>query len=260
MFRSQRLIPDLGPVGRGRTDLETPKDFQKKIRNGNADSGLGAALRQRLDQHGARVLSDSELLTLILGPGGRDSAAIRAAEICTQWDDLGHLAAIPTQVLAKKARISVTRARRLLAAIELGWRTRRPQKSLRPKVRRPEDLHFLLRREFQGLDRERFLALYLDSRHRVKSCELISVGTLNASLVHPREVFKNAIGVSAAAVIVAHNHPSGCSEPSADDLELTARLDRCGNLLGISLLDHLVSGDDEIVSIREYGWPAAFKD
>jgi DNA repair protein RadC len=122
-------------------------------------------------------------------------------------------------------------------------------------VRRPEDLHPLLRESFRGLDRERFLALYLDTRHRVQALETVSIGSLNASLVHPREVFKSAVGMSAAALVVAHNHPSGCPRPSGDDLELTARLARCGELLGISLLDHLVVGDTEIVSIREHGWP-----
>ncbi len=85
--------------------------------------------------------------------------------------------------------------------------------------------------------------------------ETVSIGSLNASLVHPREVFKPAVALSAAAVIVAHNHPSGNARPSGDDLELTARLDRCGELLGVALLDHLVVGDTEVTSIREYGWP-----
>jgi DNA repair protein RadC len=87
--------------------------------------------------------------------------------------------------------------------------------------------------------------------------ETVSIGSLNASLVHPREVFKQAVVGSAAALVVAHNHPSGCAQPSGDDLDLTCRLDRCGELLGISLLDHLVVGEQEIVSIREYGWPVS---
>lgn len=205
-------------------------------------------------------MADWELLALLLGPGGGRPPVEVAQRICGQWADLGDLAAVPVGVLTKLAGISEARARRLLAAIELGWRTRNPVISSGLVVQKPEDLHQLLRREFQGLDRERFLALYLDTRHRIRGVEIVSIGTLNASLVHPREVFKNAIGISAAAIIVAHNHPSGCARPSADDLELTARLDRCGAVLGISLLDHLISGDAEIISIREYGWPAAIKD
>jgi DNA repair protein RadC len=85
--------------------------------------------------------------------------------------------------------------------------------------------------------------------------ETVSVGSLNASLVHPREVYKPAVALGMAAVIAAHNHPSGCARPSADDLELTARLDRCGQLLGIELLDHIIVGHAEMVSLRQHGWP-----
>ncbi len=216
--------------------------------------------RRRLERLGAVALGNAELLALILGPGGGVPALDVAGKICRHWPDLSRLSAIPAAVLARQAGISPTRARRLLAAIEFGGRANSPQPAGGLMVRRPEDLHPLLRREFQGLDRERFLALYLDTRHNVRAVETVSIGTLNASLVHPREVFKNAIGMSAAALIVAHNHPSGCAEPSSDDLELTARLDRCAEVLGIALLDHLVVGDAKIVSIREYGWPAGFKE
>ncbi len=216
--------------------------------------------RRRLERYGAVSLGDEELLALVLGPGGRLPVLEVAGKICRRWPDLGRLSVMPAVALARQAGISTPRARRMLAAIELGWRVNSPKPAAGLAVQRPEDLHPLLRREFQGLDRERFLALYLDTRHRLRGVETVSIGTLNASLVHPREVFKNAIGMSAAAVIVAHNHPSGCAQPSCDDLELTARLDRCGEVLGISLLDHLVAGDVEIVSIREYGWPSGLKE
>jgi DNA repair protein RadC len=212
--------------------------------------------RRRLERFGAVSLADEELLALVLGPGGGVPALDVALKICRHWPDLSRISVMPVAVLARQAGISPARARRLLAAIELGWRANLPQPAGGLAVQRPEDLHSLLRREFQGLDRERFLALYLDTRHSLRLVETVSIGTLNASLVHPREVFKNAIGISAAAVIVAHNHPSGCAQPSNDDLKLTARLDRCGEVLGISLLDHLVVGDVEIVSIRENGWPS----
>ncbi len=217
-------------------------------------------MRQRLDRLGAVSLGNAELLAILLGPGGGAPVCDLATRICHRWPDLSRLSAIPAMVLARQAGISEARARRLLAAIEIGGRAHSPCQTEGLTVRRPEDLHQLLRREFQGLDRERFLALYLDTRHGVRGVETVSIGTLNASLVHPREVFKNAIGMSAAALIVAHNHPSGCAQPSSDDLKLTDRLDRCGEMLGISLLDHLVVGDVEIVSIREYGWPAGIKE
>lgn len=171
------------------------------------------------------------------------------------YSDLGALAAARPAVLARGYGMGPARSERLLAAFELGLRACEPVGRAGLIVRRPEDLHPLLRVEFRGLDRERFVALYLDARHRVQAVEVVSIGSLNASLVHPREVFKPAVVLSAAAVVVAHNHPSGNPRPSGDDLELTARLDRCGELLGVVLLDHLVVGDTEITSIREYGWP-----
>ncbi len=228
----------------------------EEIQVGQNKAILTACAQRRLERYGATSLGDEELLALLLGAGGRVSSLMIARRICRLWPDLSSLATLPAAVLASNAKISLARARRLLAAIELGWRSNIPAPASGMVVQRPEDLYRLLRREFQGLDRERFLALYLDTRHRVRGIETVSIGTLNASLVHPREVFKNAIGMSAAAVIVAHNHPSGCARPSRDDLKLTARLDRCGEILGISLLDHLVAGDAEIISIREHGWPA----
>lgn len=210
----------------------------------------------RLRRHGARACSDAELLAWILAPGRAGFDLREGARRLLARQPLVELATCPPAVLAARPGLGPARARRLLAALELGRRATRPVAVTGLLVRRPEDLTGLLRDEFRGLDRERFMALYLDARHRVRALETVSTGSLNASLVHPREVFKPAIALSAAAVIVAHNHPSGDPRPSGDDLELTGRLDRCGELLGIALLDHLVVGDADITSIREYGWPA----
>ena len=212
--------------------------------------------QHRLFRHGPSVLSDEELVGEVLGPGGAVAAQDAARRLMRQYSGLGDLAAETPAVLMHGRGLGRVRVSRLLAAFELGFRAARPVEWSQLTVRRPEDLHPLLHEEFRGLDRERFLGLYLDTRHRLTATETVSVGSLNASLVHPREVFKPAVAMSSAAVIVAHNHPSGEASPSGDDLDLTARLDRCGDLLGIALLDHLVVGDRDIISIREYGWPA----
>ena len=123
----------------------------------------------------------------------------------------------------------------------------------RPVIRQPEDTvpHFLPNVP-EG--REAFQVAFLDTRHRlIVAPWIVSIGTLNASLVHPREVFREAIKHGAAAIIVSHNHPSGCPRPSADDIALTERLDKCGELLGISLLDHIITGEDSHLSLREEG-------
>lgn len=229
--------PGAGPAGTGR-------------------AAVAGDAAERLRRFGARACSDAELLAWVLGTGGDRPCREAGVPAWLGGRELADLAATPAAVLAGLPGLGPARARRLLAALELGRRATRPVAVAGLLVRRPEDLAGVLRDEFRGLDRERFIALYLDARHRVRALETVSTGSLNASLVHPREVFKPAIAVSAAAVIVAHNHPSGDPRPSGDDLELTGRLDRCGELLGIALLDHLVVGDADITSIREYGWPA----
>lgn len=221
-----------------------------------ARNGGGGPGADRLGRLGAVALADWELLAWVLGPG-RPAAGTTARNLLQDSGGLARLALERPGVLRRLPGVGPVRGGRLLAALELGQRAGEALPPYGPAVRRPQDCHALLRREFRGLDRERFVALYLDTRHRITDVETVSVGSLNASLVHPREVFRPAVAMRAAAVIVAHNHPSGCAEPSGDDLELTGRLDRCGELLGIALLDHLVVGADEIVSIREYGWPTA---
>jgi len=125
-------------------------------------------------------------------------------------------------------------------------------------ISRPTEVAAIVKEFLPVNGREAFIVLYLDTRHRLLSQPYIaSIGTLNSCPVHPREVFKPAILLSAAAIIVAHNHPSGDCKPSGDDLKLTKRLSEAGTLLGISLLDHLVVADEseEYISIRESGWP-----
>ncbi len=198
-----------------------------------------------------------ELLTLVLGPGGPTPAAVLAQLLLHRFEDLRGIARGGAEELGVVPGLGRVRAVRLLAALELGRRMSEESRRTRPLVRGPADVAEVLAAELRGRDREHFLGLYLDARHRLAAVRTVSVGTLDASLVHPREVYLPAVGMQAAAVIVAHNHPSGCARPSGDDLELTRRLARCGALLGIELLDHLVVGDAEIVSIREYGWPGA---
>ena len=121
----------------------------------------------------------------------------------------------------------------------------------RPTLRQP--LHAFEQFEGMFLDgRECFVMLMLDTRYRViDSPYVVSVGSLNASLIHPRELFREAIVRRAAAIIVAHNHPSGCLDASEDDIELTKRIDKAGTLLGIAVLDHLIVGNDDFTSMRE---------
>jgi len=117
----------------------------------------------------------------------------------------------------------------------------------------PYEAYALLCELLDGVDREHFLVVMVDNRHYVIGVNTVSVGTLNASLVHPREVFKPAILSNAAAVLLAHNHPSGDPSPSAEDLALTARLKQSGELLGIAVLDHIIIGETTFISMKEKG-------
>ena len=112
-----------------------------------------------------------------------------------------------------------------------------------------------LRPFFAGLDREQFLVCCLDAKHAIIGVNVVSIGSLTLSIVHPREVFKPAILLNACGIIAAHNHPSGDPTPSAEDRVLTARLRQAGDLIGIALLDHIILGDDRIHSFADHGWP-----
>lgn len=151
--------------------------------------------------------------------------------------------------------------RSVLASVERVWKVcERPQ-----QIRRPEDMQHLWKGAFKNDSREHFMMLPLDARHKPMTEPIpVSTGSLNASLVHPREVFGPALALRAAAIVVAHNHPSGSTKPSEDDMELTQRLDAAGELLGVPLLDHIIVTNGDIhgeemmdmLSLREYGWPS----
>jgi DNA repair protein RadC len=214
----------------------------------------------RLLRWGPKALADGELLALVLAGGGRAAASVLAARLLAECGGLGRLAALHPGALVRLGGVGWARAARLLAACELGRRCGGPPRSVGLLVRGPTDLVPMLEEEFRGCDREHFLAVLLDTRHRVTAVETVAIGCLDASLVHPREVYRTAVALGAAAVVAAHNHPSGCARPSLEDIGLTRRLARCGRLIGIELLDHLVIGHGEYTSLREHGWPVAGGD
>ena len=139
------------------------------------------------------------------------------------------------------------------SAYELATMCRRRRNKPPPRIHSPSDAYRLLRPLFREADREHFYVVLLSTKNHVLAIELVSVGSLSASVVHPREVFKRAVVRSAAAILLAHNHPSGDTTPSVEDVELTRRLVSVGELLGIRVLDHLVVGDSSYASLSELG-------
>jgi len=200
-------------------------------------------LRQRAWRDGVGSLAAPELLELVVGRA-KDAAA-RADHELLGW------ARASVRCLEVELGLSRLEALRLAGAFALGRRVEGARRPGRPLLRSAESVWRYLEVDVRGLQREQFHVLMLDAKHRLLRGEIVSEGTLTTSLVHPREVFRSAVREAAAAVVVAHNHPSGDPEPSAEDLEVTRRLVRTGKLLGIPLLDHVVLGESAWVSLRE---------
>ncbi len=208
--------------------------------------------RERLARHGAGALSNRELVALILGSGSRDASALDVSETLLV-EGLRSLAGRTLPELEGTKGLGRARATRILAALELGSRLASEGRSAQPVFRTPADAARYLLPRYGARPVETFGLLALDVRHRLKREAVISVGCLTASLVHPREVFQEAVVSRAAALVLFHNHPSGDPEPSAEDASLTRRLAAAGSLMGIEILDHLVLGAGRYVSLKDRG-------
>lgn len=214
--------------------------------------------RERLAAVGAEALSAAELVALLLGTGdGKRSALALAEDLLARHaadDDpagLRGLAAVPAGELEALAGLGPAKVGRLVAARELGRRLGERSGPAPAEIGSADDAWRLLAPRLEGLDRERFVVVLLNRKHAVLGVELVAIGTLDATLVHPREVFKPAIRRSAAAVLLAHNHPSGDPTPSPEDHALTRRLLEAADVLGLQVLDHLVIGAGRYASLRE---------
>ncbi len=190
---------------------------------------------------------------LLFGIGSREKTAVElAGEVISEAGGLHGLYDVSVHELTEVNGIGEAKACIILAAVELGRRIGQVRNPGRPVVSSPADVDRLLRGRIANLDRENFVVVLLNTKNEVIETPLVSVGTLSASLVHPREVFKPAIRASAASVILAHNHPSGKVEPSREDREVTRRLGQAAEVLGIEVLDHVIVGDG-FFSMKEHG-------
>lgn len=205
--------------------------------------------RERLLEWGAAALTDVDLLAAILGTGTSGADVLETAGRLARAVNIRRLHLVPAEDLLAVRGLGPARAAQLLAAAELGRRLW-PDGEAAPLVRGPEQIYELTR-DIRTANREHFVGFYLNSRHQVLRRDIISIGSLNASIVHPREVYLPAIALSAASLVLAHNHPSGDPTPSEEDLAITRRLHEAGRLLGIELVDHVVVARDAYASFRE---------
>jgi DNA repair protein RadC len=212
--------------------------------------------RERLEQSGPGSLSNQELLAIILSTGatanGRKYTAIDlATELLRRFESLKGIAQADFVELQKISGIGRAKACQVMSAFELGKRVAIFSGNTKPVIRQPTDVFEYFSTQMSLLTREEFLVVVLDTKNRLVKYEFISKGTLNASIVHPRDVFRIAIIHSAAAIILLHNHPSGDPAPSQEDIDLTRRLVEAGKLMGINVLDHLIIGGAKFTSMKE---------
>jgi DNA repair protein RadC len=168
-------------------------------------------------------------------------------------NNIRELSELTVEELAGLPGMGKSKASRLVAAFELSRRLAQYMPAERTVIRDPKDAANLVMEEMRSLDREHFNSILLNTKNHVIGIDKVSIGTLNSSQVHPRELFRNAIKKSAATIILVHNHPSGNPEPSRDDIEMTNRIKDAGSVIGIEILDHIIIGDGIYTSFRERG-------
>jgi DNA repair protein RadC len=207
--------------------------------------------REKLRQHGAAALGDNELVALVIGNGSRRGNALSVANaLLAAHGGLHGLTRCGADDLVRIPGIGCARAAQILAALELGRRSLAHAPRARLRIRGPQDAAAYLMPRFGSRGVEQFGIMLLDAKHRVMRTAVLSVGTLNSSIVEPREVFREAAIGGATAIVIFHNHPSGDPTPSPEDVALTRRLVAAGSLIGIDVVDHVVLGDARFCSIK----------
>lgn len=211
--------------------------------------------RERFLEDGPQSLSNQELLALLLRTGTREESVLQlAGRLINSVKGLRLLKEATVEELTGIKGIGEAKAIHILASVELGRRINRLNDQDRYVIRSPEDGANYCMEEMRFLSQEHFVCLYLNTKNQVLQKTTVFIGSLNASIVHPREVFKEAFRRSAASIICLHNHPSGDPTPSREDIEVTKRLVECGRIIGIEVLDHIIIGEHKYVSLKEKGY------
>jgi DNA repair protein RadC len=210
--------------------------------------------REKLVKHGSDHLSNSELLALVIRSGIKKRTAVELSQdILNYFGGLKGLINLGVEELKTIKGVGLAKASQLRAVVELSKRIYTAEENVKKVVRSPQDVAGLIMSDLRFLKQEVFGLVLLDIKNQVIATPKISKGGLNSSIVHPREVFKEAIRRSSAAIILYHNHPSGLPEPSQEDVEITKNLIDAGEVTGIEVLDHIIIGDNSHISMKEKG-------
>lgn len=210
--------------------------------------------RERLMTYGPQSLSHAELLAILLRTGTANESAVQlASKMIKQAGGLRNLADLGIEQMTQMKGIGTAKAIQVQAGIELGRRMAKAKMGERTVIRSPKDAAQYVMEDLRYLQKEHFVCLFLNTKNHVLAQETLSIGSLNASIVHPREIFRAAIKRSSASIICAHNHPSGDPTPSPEDIQITERLVQAGELIGIEVLDHVIIGDKHYISLKEQG-------
>jgi len=209
--------------------------------------------RERFIEYGADNLLNYELLAIILRTGSKEESVIELSKkLLYAFPSLKELSTIDIHDLTKFKGIGPSKAVQLLSAFELGRRMHSEEYKKRLKVHNPESIFLFLKDQMELKTQEHLMALFLNTKGELLKKETIFIGSLNTSVVHPREIFKKAVKISAASMVIVHNHPSGDPSPSNQDIEITKRLVKSGQMMDIEVLDHLIIGQNKYFSFKAH--------
>ncbi|MBN2260346.1 MAG: DNA repair protein RadC [Clostridiales bacterium] len=217
------------------------------------DLPLNERPREKMINIGSKKLSNTELLAILIQTGSKSESSLALAQKILELMNNGihELNNMTVQELCQIKGIGPSKAVQILAAVELANRIKMDEFLIKEKIMSPKDIYDIVGQDMKYFKKEVFRVVFLDTKNRVIDYEDISMGSLNSSIVHPREVFNRAVKKSAAGIVLMHNHPSGNPTPSSEDINITKRLAQAGELLGIKVMDHVIIGIGKYYSMRE---------
>ncbi|WP_292387824.1 RadC family protein [Methanosarcina sp. UBA5] len=210
--------------------------------------------RERLIRNGPESLSNAELLGVILRTGSRQENVVSLSSRILSKYNIKQLSLANVSRLMQENGVGKAKAAQIAAVFELARRLETFVEEPKRKICSPKDVYTLMYPKMREQKKEKFITLCLDTKNQILKEEVVSIGSLNASIVHPREVFKSALMESSASVIMVHNHPSGDPSPSREDIMVTEKMVEGGKLLGIDVLDHIIIGEGRYVSLKDEGF------